>query len=136
MIPFRFTFLVFVATLPALAASETLNFEQATAILGASCGADIDNNCRGINLDPARLKACLRLYSISQKCQDDYPRVFSAIEQRVSARVNLSKLCNWEMNHLCGQVRQYPAKGLQCLLESSKKATPNCNRAIDAAGYR
>ena len=123
-------------TAPSLAASQTMSFEQATAILGASCGADIDNNCRGINLDPARLKQCLRRYSISQKCQDDYPRAFGAIEQRVSARANLSKLCNWELNHLCGPVRQDPEKGLQCLLESSKKATPNCNKAIDAAGYR
>ena len=136
MRPFRFTVIAFVATAPSLAASETMNFEQATAILGASCGADIDNNCRGINLDPARLKQCLRRYSISQKCQDDYPRAFGAIEQRVSARANLSKLCNWELNHLCGSVRQDPVKGLQCLLESSKKATPNCNKAIDAAGYR
>jgi hypothetical protein len=128
--------LVFVVTAPSMAASASMNFERAMAILDTSCGTDIDNNCRGINLDPARLKECFRRNSISPKCQEDYPRVFSAIEQRVSARATLLKLCNWEMNHLCGQVRQDPIKGLQCLLESSKKATPNCNEAIDATGYR
>jgi hypothetical protein len=138
MSPIRFILLVFVVAVPTLASAETMNFEQATAILGASCGKDIDDNCRGVNLDPNRLKECFRRNgdSISPKCKDDYPRAFSAIEQRVSARATLSKLCNWEMNHLCGNVRQDPANGLQCLLESTKKATPNCNKAISAAGFR
>jgi hypothetical protein len=134
----RFILLVLVLALPSPASAQTMNFEQAAALLGASCGTDIDNSCRGINLEPARLKECLRRNddSISPKCRGDYLRAFSAIEQRVSARANLSKLCNWEMNHLCGEVRQDPAKGLQCLLDSTKKATPNCNKAINAAGYR
>ena len=115
-----------------------MNFEQAAAILDASCGKDIDDNCRGVNLDPIRLKECFLRNGdrLSSKCQGDYPRAFSAIEQRVLARATLSKLCNWEMNHLCGEVRQDPVKGLQCLLESTKKSTPNCNKAISAAGYR
>ncbi|MEO6780348.1 MAG: hypothetical protein ABI196_05455 [Bradyrhizobium sp.] len=138
MSPIRFILLVFVAAVPPLASAETLNFEQAAGILGASCGKDIDDNCRGVNLDPNRLKECFLRNgdSISPKCRDDYPRAFRAIEQRVSSRATLSKLCNWEMNHLCGEVRQDPVKGLQCLLESTKKATPNCNKAISAAGYR
>jgi hypothetical protein len=138
MSPIRFILLFFVVAVPSLAAAETMNFEQAAAILGASCGKDIDDNCRGVNLDPARLKECFlrNRDSLSPKCQEDYPRAFSAIEQRVSARATLSKLCNWELNHLCGEVRQDPAKGLQCLLDSTKKATPNCNKAISTAGYR
>jgi hypothetical protein len=136
MSPLRVILLILAVAASSPAASETMTFEQATALLGGSCAADIDDNCRGINLDPSRLKECFRRNNISQKCQADYPRAFSAIEQRVSARANLSKLCNWDLNHLCGQVRQDPVKGLQCLLESSKKATLNCNKAIDAAGYR
>jgi hypothetical protein len=134
----RFILLVLVAAVPSRASAQTMNFEQATAVLAASCGTDIDNVCRGVNLDPARLKECLRRSddSISPKCRSDYLRVFGAIEQRVAARATLSKLCNWEMKHLCGEARQDPAKGLQCLLDSTKKATPNCNRAISAAGYR
>jgi hypothetical protein len=134
----RFILLVFAVSLPSLALADAMNFEQATELLSASCGKDIDDNCRGVNLDPGRLKECLLRNgdSISPKCREDYPRAFSAIEQRISARATLSKLCNWEMNHLCGEVRLDPAKGLQCLLESTKKATPNCNKAISAAGYR
>jgi hypothetical protein len=138
MSPIRFSLLVFLVAFPSLASAEAMNFEQAAAVLGESCGKDIDDNCRGVNLDPARLKECFVRNGdrISPKCLSDYPRAFSAIEQRISARATLSKLCNWELNHLCGEVRQDPAKGLQCLLESTKKATPNCNKAISAAGYR
>ena len=133
----QFTLLVLVLAVPSLASAQTMNFEQATALLGASCGKDIDDNCRGVSLDTTRLKECFLRNgdSISPKCQSDYPRAVSAVEQRISARAALSKLCNWEMNHLCGEVRQDPVKGLQCLLESAKKATPNCNKAISAADY-
>ena len=133
----RSILLVLAITAPSLASAQSMNFEDAAALLGASCGKDIDNNCRGVNLDPSRLKDCLLRNQdvVSPKCQADYPRAFSAIQQRISARATLSKLCNWELNHLCGEVRQDPAKGLQCLLESTKKATPNCNKAISAAGY-
>ena len=134
----RLILLVFAIATPSPASAQSMNFEDAAALLGASCGKDIDDNCRGVNLDPARLKECFLRNgdSISSKCQADYPRAFSAILQRVSARATLAKLCNWELNHLCGEVRQDPAKGLQCLLESTKKATPNCNKAISAAGFR
>jgi hypothetical protein len=133
----RSILLVLAITAPSLASAQSMNFEDAAALLGASCGKDIDNNCRGVNLDPGRLKDCLLRNQdvVSPKCQADYPRAFSAIQQRISARATLSKLCNWELNHLCGDVRQDPAKGLQCLLVSTKKATPNCNKAISAAGY-
>ncbi len=115
-----------------------MNFEQAAATLGASCGKDIDDNCRGVNLDPTRLKECFLRNgdSISPKCRADFPVAFKAIEQRISARATLSKLCNYELNRFCAEVRQDRAKGVQCLLEATKKATPNCNKAIDAAGYR
>jgi hypothetical protein len=138
MNPIGFFLLVVLLAAPSAASAQALNFEDAAAILGASCGKDIDDNCRGVNLDPNRLRECFVRNgdSISQKCQADYPRAFSAIQQRVSARTTLAKLCNWELNHLCGEVRQDPIKGLQCLLDSTKKATPNCNKAISAAGYR
>ncbi len=134
----RFSLLVLLIAMPSLASAQSMNFEQATTALSASCGKDIDDYCRGVNLDPSRLKDCLGRNddSISPQCKSDYPRAIGAIEQRVAARTTLMKLCNWEMNHLCGEVRQDPAKGLQCLLQSTKKNTPNCNKAIDAAGYR
>jgi hypothetical protein len=120
------------------AVAQVVTYEQAGAILAASCGADIDNTCRGVNLEPARMKECLRrnFDVLSPKCAAEYPRAIGAIEQRVTARFSLSKLCNWEMKHLCGEVRNDPSKGLTCLLEATKRVTPNCSKAIAAAGYR
>jgi hypothetical protein len=129
--------LVVVAPSPA-AAQQSMKFEEAGAMLAASCGKDIDDNCRGVNLDATRLRECLNRNQdvVSAKCKADYPTALGAIQARITARTSLVKLCNWELNRLCGEVRTDPVKGLQCLLESTKKATPNCNKAISAAGYR
>lgn len=135
----RIALLVFAVCAPSWAAAQqAMKYEEAATLLGASCGKDIDDNCRGVNLDPARLKECLNrnVDVVSAKCQADSARAFSAIQQRITARITLMKLCNWEMNHLCSDVKADPAKGLQCLLDSTKKATGNCNKAIAAAGYR
>jgi hypothetical protein len=115
-----------------------MKFEEAAAMLAASCGKDIDDNCRGVNLDSTRLRECLNRNQdvVSAKCKADFPTALGAIQQRITARTSLVKLCNWELKHLCGEVRTDPVKGLQCLLDSTKKATPNCNKAITAAGYR
>jgi len=134
----RLFLFIIVLCAPSLAAAQSMKYEEAAALLGASCGKDIDDNCRGVNLDPTRLKECLNRNQdvVSAQCKTDSSRAFTAIQQRITARITLAKLCNWELNHLCGEVRQDPAKGLQCLLDSTKKATPNCNKAISAAGYR
>ena len=124
---------------PSLAAAQqSMKFEEAGAMLAASCGKDIDDNCRGVNFDATRLRECLNRNQdvVSAKCKADFPTALGAIQQRVTARTSLVKLCNWELKHLCGEVREDPVKGLQCLLETTKKATPNCNKAINAAGYR
>ncbi len=133
-----FILLVVVAAVPWQASAQGINFEQASAMVAASCGADIDAVCRGVNFDPARLKDCLRRNEdgLSPKCKADYLRALGAIEQRVTARGNLVRLCNYELNRFCREIRADRIKGLQCLLDSRQKATPNCNKAIDAAGYR
>jgi hypothetical protein len=132
---------LFIMTLlaPSLAfAQQSLKFEEAGAMLAASCGKDIDDNCRGVNFDATRLRECLNRNQdvVSAKCKADFPTALGAIQQRITARTSLVKLCNWELKHLCGEVREDPVKGLQCLLDTTKKATPNCNKAISAAGYR
>ena len=134
----RSILLILAVCAPSLAAAQGVKFEEAATLLGASCGKDIDDNCRGVNFDPTRLKECLSRNQdvVSPKCQADSTRAFAAITQRITARSTVLKLCNWELNHLCAEVRADPAKGLQCLLDSAKKATPNCNKAISAAGYR
>ena len=136
---FRIILLVLAVCAPSLAAAqEAMKYQEAASLLGASCGKDFDDNCRGVNLDPQRLKECINrnLDSVSAKCQADSTRAFSAIQARITARINLMKLCNWEMNHLCSDAKGDPTKSLLCLLDSTKKATGNCNKAIAAAGYR
>ena len=133
-------FLFIISILPPSLASaqQSMKFEEAAAMLAASCGKDIDDNCRGVNFDATRLRECLNRNQdvVSAKCKADFPTALGAIQQRITARTSLVKLCNWELKHLCSEVREDPVKGLQCLLDSTKKATPNCNKAISAAGYR
>ena len=133
-----FLFIIAILAPSLAAAQQSMKFEEAGAMLAASCGKDIDDNCRGVNLDATRLKECLGRNQdvVSAKCKADFPQALGAIQQRITARTSLVKLCNWELKHLCGEVREDPVKGLQCLLDSTKKATPNCNKAISAAGYR
>ena len=133
-----FLFIITILAPSLAAAQQSMKFEEAGAMLAASCGKDIDDNCRGVNFDATRLRECLNRNQdvVSAKCKADYPTALGAIQQRITARTSLVRLCNWELKHLCGEVRQDPVKGLQCLLDSTKKATPNCNKAISAAGYR
>jgi hypothetical protein len=133
-----FLFIIAILAPSVAAAQQSMKFEEAGAMLAASCGKDIDDNCRGVNFDATRLKECLNRNQdvVSAKCKADFPTALGAIQQRITARTSLVKLCNWELKHLCGEVREDPVKGLQCLLDSTKKATPNCNKAISAAGYR
>jgi hypothetical protein len=123
-----FLFIIAILAPSLAAAQQSMKFDEAGAMLAASCGKDIDDNCRGVNFDATRLRECLNRKA-------DFPTALGAIQQRITARTSLVKLCNWELKHLCGEVREDPVKGLQCLLET-KKATPNCNKAISAAGYR
>jgi len=137
----RIRLLLFIISIlaPSLAmAQQSMKFEEAGAMLAASCGKDIDDNCRGVNFDATRLRECLNRNQdvVSAKCKADFPTALGAIQQRITARTSLVKLCNWELKNLCGEVREDPVKGLQCLLDATKKATPNCNKAISAAGYR
>ena len=133
-----FLFIITILTPSLAAAQQSMKFEEAGGMLAASCGKDIDDNCRGVNFDATRLRECLNRNQdvVSAKCKADFPTALGAIQQRITARTSLVKLCNWELKHLCGEVREDPVKGLQCLLDSTKKATPNCNKAISAAGYR
>jgi hypothetical protein len=121
---------------PAPASAQTLSFEEAGAILGASCGKDLDDNCRGVNLDPARLKDCILRNQdvISAQCKADYPRVFSAVQQRATARAGVFKVCERDAAKLCGGAQK--AEALQCLASAKRGVSIQCTKAIADAGYR
>src|SRR5258708_1279126 len=104
MNPLRILFCIFAMAVASLASAQTMNFEDASALVGASCGKDIDANCRGVNFDPGRLKECLLRNQdvVSPKCQADYVRAFAAIQQRISARASVKKLCERDAAKFCG----------------------------------
>src|SRR3954469_12919643 len=126
---------VLLATTP-LALAQTMSFEEAGAILGASCGKDIADNCRGVNLDPARLKDCLLRNQdvVSAQCKADYPKVFSAVQQRAAARAGVFKVCEREAAKLCPGARK--ADVLQCLNLARRGVGIQCSKTMTDAGYR
>jgi hypothetical protein len=119
------------------ASAETMNFESATAILGASCGKDIDANCLGVNLDPVRLKECLARNQdvVSAQCKADYVRAFEAIQKRVAARSAVSKMCERDKQKLCGDAQNGASTVIECLTKS-RGISAKCSQAIREAGYR
>ena len=120
------------------ASAETMKFEDATAILGASCAKDIGDNCRGVSLDAVRLKDCLSRNQdvLSPQCKADYGRAFEAIQKRVAARYAVAKLCERDVNKYCGSVKGDRAQTRECLLAGPRGMTINCNKALGEAGYR
>ena len=70
-----FLFIIAILAPSLAAAQQSMKFEEAAAMLAASCGKDIDDNCRGVNLDATRLKECLGRNQdvVSAKCKTDYP---------------------------------------------------------------
>src|SRR4051795_4432 len=121
---------------PAPGSAQVLNFEEAGAILGASCGKDIDDNCRGVNLDPARLKDCLLRNQdvVSAQCKADYPKVFSAVQLRAAARASVFKVCGRDAAKLCSGAQK--AEALQCLASAKRGVSVQCSKTIADAGYR
>lgn len=115
-----------------------MKFEDAAAMLGASCAKDIVDNCRGVNLDAARLKDCLSRNQdvLSPQCKSDYGQAFDAIQKRVAARAAVTKLCERDVNKYCGSVKGDRAPTLDCLLAGPRGMTINCNKALTEAGYR
>jgi hypothetical protein len=139
MTPIRLILSIVIATAWSSASAETMRFEEAAAMLAASCAKDIDSNCRGVNPDPTRLKDCLTRNQdvLSPQCKNDYGRAFEAIQKRVAARAAVTKLCVRDVAKFCGDIPKGDSgKALECLLAGPRGVTINCNKAIAEAGYR
>jgi outer membrane protein OmpA-like peptidoglycan-associated protein len=121
------------------ASAETMRFEDATGILGTSCAKDIDSNCRGVNLDPARMKDCLARNqdSTSAQCKADYARAFDAIQKRVAARAAVRRICERDVAKLCGGLHKDDhSSALGCILAATRGISARCSQAVGEAGYR
>src|SRR5438132_12099689 len=99
-----FLFIIAILVPSLAAAQQSMKFEEAAAMLAASCGKDIDDNCRGVNLAATRLRECLGRNQdvVSAKCKADSPQAFGARQHRLPARTARGRLCNWEASNLCG----------------------------------
>jgi hypothetical protein len=128
--------LAIAAASPVLA--ETVNFESSAAILGESCGKDIDANCFGVNFDAPRLKECLSRNqdSVSQQCRADYVKAFDAIQKRVAARAAVRKMCDRDKQRFCASAQNDLAELLGCLAKVPRGVTFGCKQAVGEAGYR
>jgi hypothetical protein len=124
------------AASPVLA--ETVNFESSAAMLGESCGKDIDANCFGVNFDAPRLKECLSRNqdSVSQQCRSDYIKAFDAIQKRVAARAAVRKICDRDKQKFCAAAQNDLGEVLGCLSKVPRGVTYGCKQAISEAGYR
>jgi hypothetical protein len=125
------------ALLAASASAETMNFADAAALLAQSCAAEIDANCRGVNLDSNRLKECLSRNrdALSPACASNYLKTFDAIQKRVAARVAVANACTREIVKLCGGSTKETSKSIPCLT-TAQGVSARCNQAMDEAGYR
>jgi hypothetical protein len=122
---------------PASVAAETMSFADATAQLAQSCAAEIDANCRGVNLDSNRLKECLSRNRdvLSPACASTYLKTFDAIQKRIAARVTVANACTREIVKLCGGSTKETSKSIPCLT-TAQGVSPRCIQAMDDAGYR
>ena len=74
--------------------AQNMSYGDAAALLAQSCGADIEANCRGVNLDASRLRECLSRNTdvVSSQCKNDYLRAFDAIQKRIGNRVSVANV--------------------------------------------
>ena len=137
MILGRSILLMLLLAAPSLASAQTLTFGAASALLGASCGKDIDDNCRGVSFDATRLKDCLyrNQDAESAQCKADYPRAFAAIQKRIAARATVGRMCEYEVVKKCKGKAKEINKSLDCLL-ALPTVSPHCSESIAEAGYR
>jgi hypothetical protein len=106
------------------ASAETVKFEDSAALLGAACARDIDANCRGVNLDPQRMKDCLLRNQdvLTPQCKSEYSRAFDAIQKRVAARLAVQKGDR--------------GAAIDCLLTGPRGIGINCGKSLGEAGFR
>jgi hypothetical protein len=112
-------------------AAQNMAYGDSAALLAKSCGAEIEANCRGVNLDTTRLRECLSRNTdvLSQQCKQNYLGAIDAIQKRINARVTVANACSREIVKLCSGSTKETSRSVPCL-------TTACIQAMDDAGYR
>ncbi len=129
--------IVIALTASSPAAAETISFGGAAGLLAKSCAAEIDANCRGVNLDSTRMKECLSRNQdvLSPQCRSDYLRVFDAIQKRIAARAGVANACAREIVKLCAGSTKETSRSIPCLT-TTPGVSARCLQAVGDAGYR
>src|SRR5262252_4711692 len=145
MVRGRTILLILALTSPSLAsaqamrvnAAQNMTYGDAAALLAKSCGAEIEANCRGVNLDATRLRECLsrNTDALSPQCKDNYLGAIDAIQKRINARVTVANACTREIVKLCNGSTKETSKSVPCLM-TAKGVSRTCLQAMDDAGYR
>jgi hypothetical protein len=132
----RGIFIFLILAFAAPASAETMTFSDAAAMLARSCSAEIDANCRGVNLDANRLKECLsrNTDALSPQCATSYLKSFDAIQKRIAARTAVANACGREIVKLCNGSTKETSKSVPCL--TTVQVSARCNQAMGDAGYR
>jgi hypothetical protein len=118
-------------------AAQNMTYGDAAALLAKSCGAEIEANCRGVNLDTTRLRECLsrNADALSPQCKQNYLGAIDAIQKRINARATVANACSREIVKLCNGSTKETSKSVPCLT-TAKGVSRNCIQAMDDAGYR
>jgi hypothetical protein len=118
-------------------AAQNMTYGDSAALLAKSCGAEIEANCRGVNLDTTRLRECLSRNNdaLSPQCKQNYLGAIDAIQKRTNARVTVANACSREIVKLCSGSTKETSKSVPCLI-TAKGVNRNCIQAMDDAGYR
>ena len=118
-------------------AAQNMTYGDAAALLAKSCGAEIEANCRGVNLDTTRLRECLsrNTDALSPQCKQNYLGAIDAIQKRINARVTVANACSREIVKLCNGSTKETSKAVPCLMTASG-VSRNCTAAMADAGYK
>lgn len=119
------------------ASAQTMSFEQAAVALLNSCGKDINQYCKDVNLGSGQMRNCLNSNAkVSNACKAEWGRVADAVQKRAEARVNVLKVCSGDAQRLCGGVQAGDGQILDCMITARQSVSAKCNQAITDAGYR
>jgi Cysteine rich repeat len=120
------------------AAAQTMSYADAVSQLAAACRTDLAKYCRNVELGNGRLRACLDAHQnvVSPRCQQTRAMVYASISRRAAAQRDIGRLCDADIERLCG-TSHADAHLVECLLSVSPAAmSPACNQAFTDSGWR
>jgi hypothetical protein len=122
------------------ATAQTIGFADAMGRFTASCGADLEQHCRGVPLGGGEIKNCLiqNQAKLSTGCRATYVDVFAMLDRRLQAQAAGPEICKSDIRRLCSNFREGQARILRCLIrpDNARKVSRVCNQAITDAGWR